>query len=148
MKKTLHRARVSTILLMGVVLLTACGSGGKFEAGDSVLVDWNEDNWHKATLTEGCEDQPGWIVDFKDDFYDTTKEAGMVCYPESKIIDDEIPEPEDLTIGDQVLAEWVEDAYYRAEISKIQEDGISVIFAEDDFDTKVALEKIRVLVRA
>ncbi|MEK7673555.1 MAG: hypothetical protein AAB373_06770 [Patescibacteria group bacterium] len=144
-KKSLLRAQVSSIFFVSVVtLLTACGRGG-FDSQDAVLVDWNEDNWHKAVVLEECDEDEGWIVDFEDDFYDTSKEGVAVCYPESKIIYDEVPSIEDLTVGDEVLAQWVEDAYYRAKISKIQDDGISVIFTEDEFDTKIEVDALRLL---
>lgn len=138
----------AAFLLLGVVLFTACSSAPKLKAGDSVLADWYQDNWHVAKLVAECKgdaDAAGWTVDFNDNFYDSSEGSAPVCYVGNKLISNVAPAADKVKVGDTVLAEWVEDAFYSAKIDKFENDEYSVKFVSDGWESKLKLDKLRLL---
>lgn len=135
-------------LLLSVVLLTACKSAPKLKVGDVVLADWYQDNWHVAKLVAECKgegDAAGWTVDFNDNFYDASEGSDPVCYLTDKVILNAAPSADKVKVGDTVLAEWVEDAYYTAKIDKFENDEYSVKFVSDGWESRLKLDKLRLL---
>lgn len=135
-------------LLLSVVLFTACNSAPKLKVGDIVLADWYQDNWHVAKLVAECKDKDavaGWTVDFNDNFYDSNEGSEPICYLDDKIILNVAPAANKVKVGDTVLAEWVEDAYYTAKIDKFENDEYSVKFVSDGWESKLKLDKLRLL---
>jgi len=124
-------------------LFTACG-GPKFKANDVVLADWYQGNWHIGKVTEECK-EGGWKVAFNDSFYNASGDKQAVCYMEDKLVGNAAPAASAVKVGDTVLAEWMEDAFYAAKIDKIDGNKYSVKFVSDGWQSQLTLEKLRVM---
>lgn len=131
-------------VILSLFILTACGKAD-LEPGDAVLVDWYQDNWHMAKLVKDCEKLEGWIVNFNDDFYDASKNQEQPCYSSDQVILDRQPDSSEIQVGDTVLAEFVSDAYYKAQVSKIETPRYFVTFENDGWESELTLDKLRVL---
>lgn len=134
--------KIAALLLLAVVL-TACSSKPSMKAGDSVIADWYEDTWHVGKLVAACEG--GWTVDFKDDFYDSSEGQTPACYAPAKLVADVAPAAGSVKADDTVLAQWVEDSYYTAKITKIDGDKYSVKFVSDGWESELKLDQLRLL---
>lgn len=133
----------SLFLLFVLVLFTACSGAPKFKAGDIVLADWYQDNWHLGKLVAECNEGAGWTVDFNDSFYDSGEGQEPTCYTSDKIVANTPPSADKVKVGDTLLGEWVEDAYYSAKIEKIEGDKYSIKFVSDGWESQVTLDKLR-----
>lgn len=131
-------------LVVVALFLVACSSAPDFKANDSVVVEWYEDSWHLATLVSECS-EGGWVVDFKDDFYDTEEGSDTLCYPVWSITADSAPSEGDVEIGGTFLAEWFEDSFFSAEVTAITEGKYKVKFLSDGYEQDVTLDQLRVL---
>lgn len=147
--------------LLSVVLFTACGTAPKLKAGDAVLTDWYQGNWHAARLIAECKDtngnnadgnvesntqgETGWTVDFNDNFYDSGEGSDPVCFTADKIVLDAAPSASMVKVGNTLLAEWIEDSYYVAKVEKINGEEYSVKFLTDNWESQVRLDQLRLL---
>ncbi len=128
-----------------LILFVACSGTPKFKAGDTVLADWYQDNWHVAKLVAECDVGPGWTVDFNDAFYDSDEGQEPVCYIMEKIAVNVPLSADAVKVGDVVLGEWVEDAYYSATVEKIEADKYSIKFVSDGWESQLTLDKLRLV---
>lgn len=138
--------------VMVALFLVACSSAPNFKANDPVVVEWYEDSWHLATLVSQCMEGggadngiAGWVVDFKDDFYDTEEGSDTLCYPVWSITGDSAPSENDVEVGGTFLAEWFEDSFFSAEVTAITEGKYKVKFLSDGYEQDVTLDQLRAL---
>ena len=140
--------RKSAILLAVLLLFVACSRDGQgFKIGDVVLADWYQDNWHVGKVLAECKvdgENAGWTVDFEDNFYDSSEGKEAVCYTLERIVLNVAPVVGKFKVGDKLLAEWVEDAFYTAELLKVEGDKYVVKFLADGWESDVAIDKLRV----
>lgn len=137
-----------SFFFLSVFLFVACGGVSQLQAGDTVLADWYQDNWHAARLVAICKDadgREGWTVDYDDNFYDSSEGTEPVCYGIDKIVLNAAPAAGTVKVGDTVLAEWVEDAYYSAKVEKIEGEEYAVKFVTDGWESKIKADKLRLL---
>lgn len=132
------------LFLLMTLLLTACSSAVKLRAGDAVLVDWARDAyaWHNAKLVEPCDDGKGWVIDFKDDFYDAEEGTEPKCYVMGEIVVDRVPENKEVKKGEKVYAEWG-GSYYGATVQDVKDGKYSIKY-DDNYDDEVELPRLRV----
>ncbi|MEK7085567.1 MAG: hypothetical protein AAB953_00955 [Patescibacteria group bacterium] len=135
----------SILLFSVLILFVACSGAPKFKAGDIVLADWYQDNWHLGKLGAECNEGSGWTVDFNDSFYDSAEGQESTCYTMDKIVANTPPAADKIKVGDVVLGEWVEDAYYSAKVDKIEGDKYSIKFVSDGWESQVTLDKLRLV---
>lgn len=147
------KALFKTVTGMLVVLfLAACSSAPDFKANDPVVVEWYEDSWHLATLVSQCTEgggadngAGGWVVNFKDDFYDTDEGSDTLCYPLWSITSDSAPSEGDVEVGGTFLAEWFEDSFFSAEVVSVTEGKYVVKFFSDGYEQDATLDQLRAL---
>ncbi len=132
------------ILFAILTLFTACKASPKFKVNDVVLADWYQGNWHIGKVSEVCK-EGGWKIAYGDNFYNSGESQKPACYTEDRLVQNVAPSADEIKIGDIVIAEWMEDAYYTAKVEKIDGDKYSVKFVSDGWESKLTLDKVRVL---
>ncbi|MFA7244744.1 MAG: hypothetical protein WC070_01020 [Candidatus Magasanikbacteria bacterium] len=101
------------------------------KVGSAVFAEWKDKTWYKGTINATCEG--GFDVLFLDN---TNK-----CVTELQILRDKLPNIADLQVGSKVIAKWTANAYYDAEIIKVNPNNFTVRYY-DKLERDVVLDEI------
>lgn len=101
------------------------------KVGSAVFAEWKDKTWYRGTINATCEN--GFDVLFLDN---TSK-----CVTELQILRDKLPNTADLQVGSKVIAKWTANAYYDAEIIKVNPNNFTVRYY-DKLERDVIIEEL------